>query len=76
MISTRDLVTLIAAGVVLGAIACSNAQRRRDRLVSMQRRDALQRWEGEGGAVTDYEPGNEAGAERGSPDTPGQVYGS
>ncbi|NLD67941.1 MAG: hypothetical protein GX644_03905 [Limnobacter sp.] len=76
MISTRDLVTLIAAGVVLGAIACSNAQRRRDRLLSVQRRDALQRWEGEGGAVPDYEPGNEGAAERRSSDAPGQVYGS
>ena len=74
MISTRDLVTLIAAGVVLGALACTNAQRRRDRQTSLQRRNALQRWEGEGGAVTDDERSPEVSAENRS-GVPGQAYG-
>lgn len=74
MISTRDLVTLIAAGVVLGALACTNAQRRRDRQASLQRRNALQSWEGEGGAVTDDERRSEVPAENRS-GVPGQAYG-
>ena len=61
MLSTRDLVTLIAAGVVLGALGCANAQRRRERERTAQRRDALQRWEGEGGALPDVEPVVSAG---------------
>ena len=74
MISTRDLVTLISAGVVLGAIACTNAQRRRDRLARSQGHNALQRWEGEGGAVTDDEPSSEVSAANRS-GVPGSVYG-
>ena len=56
MISNRDLLTLIAAGIVLGALARSNAERRHEREASARRRQALQTWEGEGGAVPDADP--------------------
>ena len=51
MFSTRNLVTLIAAALVFTAWRSAVKRSERDRQGQADRREALQTWEGEGGAL-------------------------
>ena len=51
MFSTRNLVTLIAAALVFTAWRSAVKRSERERQWQADRREALQTWEGEGGAL-------------------------
>lgn len=55
MFSTRNLVTLIAAALVFAAWRSAAQRSERERQRRSDRREALQTWEGEGGALPDRE---------------------